>query len=165
MANYILALDPSGNFNEGKGITGWCLYDANTKKIAKYGIINAEKFTTRTEYWKAHIDLLDSLSGYGFVLVIEDYLLYANRATSQINSRFETPQLIGVLGYECSLRNIKIVFQTASAVKTRWTPAILVRKNIIQERKGRFYIDNNLLSNHTLDAIKHAIHYATFNNK
>ena len=27
----ILALDPSGNFKEGKGTTGWCLLDENCK--------------------------------------------------------------------------------------------------------------------------------------
>ena len=37
--NYVLALDPSGNFHEGKGTTGYCLLDANENKIIEYGYI------------------------------------------------------------------------------------------------------------------------------
>ena len=46
-SRYILALDPSGNFKEGKGITGWCLLDTQTKKIAKFGYISAEMYRTQ----------------------------------------------------------------------------------------------------------------------
>ena len=165
MTRYILSLDPSGNYNEGKGTTGWCLFDTETNKIAKFGAIKAFKFTSLEEYWTAHIRLLDDLAGYRYTLVIEDYMLYANRATSQINSRFETPKLIGVIQYECFHRGIHVAFQTASAVKLRWTDAILVHKNLIQEREGSHWIGEIKLSDHTKDSIRHAIHYATFNNK
>lgn len=162
MTRYILALDPSGNFNEGKGVTGWCLYDTETNKIAKFGAIKAAKYDTMMDYWKAHIQLLDSLVGFTYTLVLEDYMLYANRATSQINSRFETPKLIGVLQFEAYQRGTDVIFQTASAVKNRWNPEVLLYKKLIEERNGCYYIAEIKLSNHTLDAIKHAIHYATF---
>lgn len=165
MTRYILALDPSGNYNEGKGTTGWCLYDTHTNKIIKYGVIKATKFNRMEDYWKAHLTLMDDLAGYGYTLVVEDYMLYANRATDQINSRFETPKLIGVIQYECYSRGIRIEFQTASAVKLRWSNNILVHKNLIQERKGRYWILETKLSEHCLDAIRHAVHYATFGNK
>ncbi len=29
---YVLALDPSGNYNEGKGTTGMCLFDTSLMK-------------------------------------------------------------------------------------------------------------------------------------
>jgi hypothetical protein len=165
MTRYILALDPSGNYNEGKGTTGWCLYDTHTNKIVKFGIIKAIKYNRQEDYWRAHLDLMDGLIGYGYTLVVEDYMLYSNRATSQINSRFETPKLIGVIQYECYVRGIRLEFQTASAVKLRWSNDILVHKNIIKERQGSYWIMETKLSEHCLDSIRHAIHYATFGNR
>lgn len=165
MKRYILSFDPSGNYNEGKGTSGWCLYDTHTSKVVKFGVIKALKHTSIEEYWKAHLTLMDDLSGYGYALVIEDYMLYANRATEQINSRFETPRLIGVIQYECFIRGIPITFQTASAVKLRWSNDILLHKNIIQERNGSLWLAETKMSDHCLDAIRHAIHYATFGNK
>lgn len=159
---YILAFDPSGNFNEGKGTTGWCLYDTETKKIVKFGAIKASKYESPMEYWSAHIKLIDDLVGYALTVVIEDYLLYSNRADSQINSRFETPKLIGMLQYELYMRGIKTVFQTASLVKNRWTDAILVHKGLIRQQGGSYYLAETKLSDHSRDAIRHAVHYATF---
>lgn len=165
MTRYILALDPSGNYNEGKGTTGWCLYDTHTSKLIKFGVIKAIKYNRMEDYWRAHLSLMDDLSGYGYTLVIEDFMLYANRATEQTNSRFETSKLIGLIQYECYVRGITIVLQTASAVKLRWSNQILVHKNLIQERKGRYWILETKLSEHCLDSIRHAVHYATFGNK
>ena len=87
-SKYILAFDTSGNFKEGKGITGWCLLDTQTNKIAKFGYISAVMYPNQFAYWDAHITLIDSLAGYAPVVVIEDFLLYGNRASNQINSRF-----------------------------------------------------------------------------
>lgn len=159
---FVLAFDPSGNYNEGKGTTGWCLYDTATSRIAKFGVIKASKYESLMDYWNAHIKLIDDLSGYAITVVIEDYLLYSNKAESQISSRFETPKLIGMLQYELYLRGIKVVFQTASLVKTRWADHILVHKGLIKEQDGGYYIGEIRLSDHSRDAIRHAIHYATF---
>lgn len=161
-SRFILAIDPSGNFNEGKGTTGWCLYDTRTKKIAKFGIIKASKYNTLMDYWEAHIKLIDDLSGYDLTIVLEDYLLYSNRADSQINSRFETPKLIGVLQYELYLRGIDVVFQTAALVKNRWADRILAHKGLITKEGRSYFIGEIRLTEHSKDAIRHAIHYATF---
>lgn len=159
---YILAIDPSGNFNEGKGTTGWCLYDTVTNKIAKFGAIKASQYKSSLEYWDAHIKLIDDMAGYALTVVIEDYLLYSNKAQSQIRSRFETPKLIGVLQYELYLRNISVVFQNASLVKTRWSDEILEHKGLIH-KTGKYYTISGIqLSEHCRDAIRHAKHYATF---
>ena len=119
-SKYILAFDPSGNFKEGKGITGWCLLDTQTNKIAKFGYISAVMYPNQFAYWDAHVTLIDSLAGYAPVVVIEDFLLYGNRTSSLINSRFETPQLIGILKYECYKRGVMVYLQTAVSVKKRW---------------------------------------------
>lgn len=161
-SRYILALDPSGNFKEGKGITGWCLLDTQTKKIAKFGYISAEMYRTQQAYWDAHVNLLDGLAGFAPELVIEDYLLYGNRAENQINSRLETPQLIGVIKYECYKRGIIFTMQTAVSVKTRWADDILVKKGYLRKQKRSYYIGDVLVSDHIKDALRHAVHYATF---
>lgn len=161
-SRYILALDPSGNYNEGKGTTGWCLYDSETKRIAKFGVIKATKYESMLAYWEAHLKLIDDLTGYDLTVVIEDYLLYSNRADSQISSRFETPKLIGMLQYELWIRGIKVVFQTAALVKNRWSDKILVYKELVEYRNNSYYISGIKLSDHSRDAIRHAVHYATF---
>lgn len=161
-SRYILALDPSGNYNEGKGTTGWCLYDTQTNRIVMFGVIKAIKYNSMMEYWDAHIRLIDDLSGYAITVVLEDYLLYSNKVDTQIRSRLETPKLIGALQYELYLRGIKVIFQNAALVKKRWSDEILEHKHLI-EKQGYTYFKNDIkLSEHTKDAMRHALHYATF---
>lgn len=162
---YILAFDPSGNFKEGKGITGWVLLDTETNKVAKFGYISASMSRNQFEHWDKHIILIDSLAGYYPEVVCEDYLLYSNRAENQINSRLETPQLIGVIKYECYKRGIHINIQTAQMVKARWTDDILTRKGYLIKKNRSYYIGSSLVSDHVRDALRHAVHYATFRKK
>lgn len=162
---YILALDPSGNFYEGKGTTGWCLYDQESNKIAKFGFICAEHFNTQIDYWDAHIALIDSLTGYHPDIIMEDYLLYSNRATDQINSRLETPQLIGMLKYEAYKRGLKTTVQTAMQVKTRWSDTILIHKGYITKKGNKYYIGTTVLPDHVRDSIRHALHFTTYTSK
>lgn len=162
MYRYILAYDPSGNFKEGKGITGWVLYDTKTDKVIKFGYISACMYPDQFSYWDAHITLLDSLTGYYPEVVIEDYLLYGSKAESQINSRMETPQLIGVIKYECYKRSIKVLVQTAQSVKTRWNDTILVKKGHLNKKGNKYMIGSITVSNHIRDALRHAVHRTTF---
>lgn len=164
-SRYVLALDPSGNYKEGQGTTGWCLLDMQTDKIMKFGVIKAKDYSCQFQYWDAHIKLIDSLTGYHPDVVIEDYLLYGNRAENQINSRLETPQLIGLIKYECYMRGIFIYIQTAMQVKTRWTDDTLVHKKYIQKHDNHYYMSNTLLSKHVIDSVRHAVHYKTYNSK
>lgn len=162
MSRYILAFDPSGNFNEGKGITGWVLLDTQTNKICKFGYVSASMCKNQFDYWDRHITLIDSCAGYNPDIVVEDYLLYGNRAENQINSRLETPQLIGVIKYECYKRNIRVHIQTAQLVKTRWSDDILVRKGYLRKQGRSYYIGNVLVADHIKDALRHAVHHKTF---
>lgn len=164
-SRYVLAIDPSGSYLEGQGTTGWCLYDLKTKQIAKFGSISASDYPCQFQYWDAHIALIDSLSGFRPDLVIEDYLLYSNRASSQINSRLETPQLIGIIKYEAYKRGLFIYIQTAMQVKTRWNNDILVHKNLLNKKGRNYAIGNVVVSDHIQDSVRHAIHYATYTSK
>lgn len=162
---YVLALDPSGAYKEGLGTTGWCLLDQQTKKIVKFGTIYAGDYSCQFKYWNAHIDLIDSFAGYHPTVVIEDYLLYGTKADAQINSRLETPQLIGIIKYETYKRGLFIYIQTALQVKVRWNDDVLVHKNIIQKKDNSYYLNELLLSSHIKDSIRHAYHYMTYNSK
>lgn len=164
-SRYVLALDPSGNYNEGKGITGWCLFDNETNKIIKFGVIKSENFSCQFQYWDAHIKLIDGLTGFKPDIVIEDYLLYGNRSMNQINSRLETPQLIGIIKYEAYKRGLYIYIQTAMQVKTRWNDEALARKGYITKKGNKYYIAETPLVSHIKDSIRHAIHYTTYNSK
>ena len=164
-SRYVLGLDPSGAYKEGKGTTGWCLFDNETKQIAKFGVIKAENYSCQFHYWDAHISLIDSLSGYNPDVVIEDYLLYNNRAEAQTNSRLETPQLLGIIKYETWKRGLFIYIQTAMQVKTRWSNYILESKGYIEKRNKSYYIKDTLLVDHIIDSIRHAVHYSTYTSK
>ncbi len=164
-SRYILALDPSGNYKEGLGTTGWCLFDQETDKISKFGVIAATNYKDQYKYWDAHISLIDSLAGYRPEIVIEDYLLYSNRAQNQINSRLETPQLIGVLKYESYKRGLFVTIQTAMQVKTRWSDETLCKKDYLTKRGRYYYIGNCRTTDHIRDAVRHAIHFKTYTSR
>jgi len=166
----ILSLDPSGNFHEGKGTTGWCVYDCEIHQVLKTGVISAKDYKSIHEYHQAHEDLIgeaidcDPLIG----LVIEDYILYENKALSQTNSKMETPKLIGLIEHTCYHEEIPVHLQTASEVKTRWTDEILVHEGLIIP-KGRSYCIPNepgkKINRHVKDSIRHAAHFGMFKNK
>jgi hypothetical protein len=164
-SRYVLALDPSGSYQEGLGTTGWCLYDIKTRKIVKFGFIHAGDYSCQFQYWDAHVKLIDSLSGFHPDVVLEDYLLYGERSSNQINSRLETPQLLGILKYEIWQRGLFVYMQTAMQVKTRWKDELLERKELINTKGNKTYIGTVAVSNHIKDSVRHAIHYATYNSK
>lgn len=79
----------------------------------------------------------------------------------------ETPQLIGVIKWVCYITNTPIVMQMASEVKQRWSNEVLMNENIISKsRIGRGWNCGKItLSDHSLDALRHCIHYCTFKIK
>lgn len=155
----ILALDPSGNFEEGKGTTGWCLLDENCK-IQAVGQLLAKDCSGKEEHWLNHIKLIDHLNP-DFV-VVEDYLLYASKSKTQINSRFETPRLIGAIELHCWSENIPLRFQKASDVKIRFTDARLVQGNYISKSNSRYYAAGVMVSEHIRDSIRHGVYFTKF---
>lgn len=167
MTNHILSLDPSGAFDEGKGTTGFCLMQRD-RTILRIGSIFAKEYKSNHLYWNAHLALIHELwtEFPDLTLVAEDYLLYASEAASQINSRFETVQLIGVLKHYCFSTKIPIYLQTASEVKRRWANNVLELKGIIK-KKGRGFCtaSGQPIDRHAIDSIRHAMHYTTFYNK
>lgn len=167
---YVLALDPSGNFTEGKGTTGWCVFHADKMEILESSSLSAVGYHEMEQYWDAHLQLINNIRkryGHEIIVVIEDYLLYATKADNQINSRMETPKLLGLLQYHCWNKRIAYHMQTAAEVKNRWTDEILVHKGYLEKHGNGYSIPRvqKVINRHSKDSIRHAVHFATFRNK
>lgn len=166
---YVLAIDPSGSFHEGKGTTGWCLMDTIENIIIRSDFISAEDYSMMEGYWDAHLKLLSTYARnykQQLVVVIEDYLLYATKSDVQINSRMETCKLIGAMQHHCWKTGIRYFMQTASLVKSRWTDEILCHKKYLVKQKVGYALSNGkTLNKHCKDSIRHAVHFATFKNE
>lgn len=168
---YILGVDPSGSYDEGKGTTGWNITDSKTHKILEVDSISALDYNSNHEYWEAHIDLLKTMCkryGFDWGMSIENYILYESAAMAQVNSQLETVQLLGIMKQFCYQYAIPYRIRPAVAVKTRWTNEILAHKKIIiSDTKGGYYApcrpEKNLCT-HELDAIRHATHCSMFEN-
>ena len=171
---HILAIDPSGAYEEGQGITGWCLMHHNDKDKQLFidtGYIDSGKFISALAYWTVHTKLIQNKAALypdDLIVVIEDYILYEDKAESQIHSKMETVRLIGILEYFCYVNHIPFKLQTANTVVNRWNNTVLLHKNIIVETQPKYFMlpNNNFrLNRHILDSIRHATHFATFRNK
>ena len=168
---YVIGIDPSGNFNEGKGTTGFAVYDRIHNCICGTSYVSAKDYKQQVAYWNAVLREIDRLSeeyDNTHILAVEDYLLYGSKAKSQINSKLETPQLIGAIKVMC--QEYDLYFRSASAAKTRWTDKILLDKNYLQYSRaiGYYYIrdgEAHQVIVHCRDAIRHAIHCGKFEVK
>ena len=170
-AKYIIGIDPSGAFNEGKGTTGLAVLNTVTNELAYTGWIAAVEFPTLEAYFDAHIEwLADCVHRYQDVVVsIEDYILYADHATAHTNTHLETSQLLGLIKWWCYKNKITYTIRPAAAVKSRFTNNILKREGYIFEAAGgklftKVRMARNL-SNHELDAIRHAAYCYKFELK
>ena len=157
-----IAMDPSGNFLEGKGQTGWVII--NDGKIESFGQIRAQDYETREQYWKAHTHLWVEHSICD--VVIEDFRLYKNKAHSQTNSEMETSKLIGYLEMYSYSEYMTLHKQMASQAKARFKDKILLHKGYVtKDSNGRLYINGVNVSRHIVDALRHALFYILLEEK
>ena len=167
---YIFAFDPSGNWNEGKGTTGWVLMD-HKENLLERGYITAQQYECPEAYWQAHLDLIrkyNELYKGELIIVMEDYVLYRERSSEQTNSRMETCRLLGVLQWYCWKLKQPYSIQMASQVKHRWSDELLIREHILyRDRKDYRHTQSGLSLGliHTRDAFRHALHYAVCRNQ
>lgn len=169
--SHILAIDPSGNFEEGKGTTGFCLFDCEANKILGLKNVTASDFSSKETYWQEHINIINKIrmnpKYRNVAIVIEDFMLDPKRALQQSHSRMETPKLIGIIQLHCSTHNIPYTMQRPTDVKNRWADHILEYKKYIV-KKGNTYVlpdTKKSISRHCKDAIRHAVHFHLFKNK
>jgi hypothetical protein len=151
----ILAFDPSGNYDEGKGKTGFALA-LDGFPPAKLGQINAIDFTSRQTYWFQHRVLIEQT--LPDVCVVESYRLFGHKSKQQIGSSLETPQLIGYIEMVCFELGIPVVYQDPST-KQRHSDEVLLKVGIIEKKGGKLYYKGELTSLHMRDALRHAMYY------
>lgn len=152
-----LFFDPSGNFDEGKGTTGWAIYENG--KLEEFGDIKASDFGDQEQYWQFHAQLIK----YKEVnkVVLESYKLFSHKAQSQSWSAMETPQLIGFLRMFCWGKGIECDMQNP-ADKKRVADDQLVKLGVF-EKKGNKHTCMGLSTNlHMRDAIRHGFYYYRF---
>ena len=160
----ILAIDPSGAYFEGKGTTGWAIFESEDRSLVDFGSVRAVDYPEIKYYYKAVSDLIKP----EMRVVIEEYLLYATKAKQQINSKMETSKLIGYLQMYCYDRGIKVKMQLAGEVVKRWSDHILEYKGIIYRQKGLssiYFALGRKTNEHERDAMRHAMHFITFKMK
>ena len=166
-ARYILSMDPSGSFHEGKGTTGLAVMDTVTNKFIYVGFISAHKYECQEEYFNAHLTwIAECMKRYkdDCILSIEDYILYSSNARSHINSHMETSQLIGLIKWFAWTIKMPITIRPAAAVKTRFSDEILEHLGYIY-RDGRQWFSTLKpmpLAEHEKDAIRHAVYCYKF---
>jgi len=166
---YLLAIDPSGSFIEGKGTTGWCVFNCTENKVTIAHSLKAKEHGKMELYWDAHIQLIkDFQKRYGkdLIVIIEDYILYEHKMKDQINSRMETCKVIGIIQHYCYLQGLPYCMQLAATVKNRWTNDILGYKKYVFKKSRSYCLSDRktILDRHALDSIRHAVHFATFKN-
>lgn len=151
----VLAFDPSGNFSEGKGTTGYSLsLDGNMPH--RLADISAKDYATKHAYWFAHKELIET--AFPDVVVIESYRLFGNKAKEQTGSSLETPQLIGYLEMVCYEMDIPVVLQDPST-KQRHADPVLVQMGVLERNGQKYYYRGEMTNLHQRDALRHDLYY------
>lgn len=149
---YTLGIDPSGEYTQGKGTTGWCLIDSACNPI-EFGSIYARDFNSAEAYWKSVFTKMEDIykTYKGEVhTVIEDYIIYPSKLNEHSLNRVETCRLLGYLQVSLDSTGRSFKLQKASIVKSRWSDEILKRKGILRPE--------HKMNNHERDALRHAVH-------
>jgi len=166
---YTMGIDPSGAYKEGKGTTGWCILDNRTNKLLRVGTISAKNYSSDIEFWHAHIEAIAKMRRHykSLAISLEDYILYKSSAMAQVNSQFETVQLIGIIKHYCYYNDLEIFIRPAVAVKKRWSDDILLFKGIIEKIGARYIVPDSkqTICEHERDSIRHAVHFNIFENE
>ena len=156
-----LSIDPSGNFTEGKGKTGWSLIfkEGLSGDTFSFGTIKAEDYTTRVDYWYAVA--MKIVTEKPAILIVEDYRLYNTAATGaavQSFSQMETPRLLGIIEQTAQMNSIPIVFQMASTT-TPYSDDKLQKLGIIAKEKNRWWFRSKAVNDHERSSLRHLLRY------
>lgn len=157
----ILAIDPSGNFTEGKGKTGFVLFfqDGKSGNTFKFGTLKAQDYATRVDYWYDVAILIAVEKPH--TLIVEDYRLYNTAATGaavQSFSQMETPRLLGIIEQTAVMNKIPVVFQMANTTKP-YSDDKLQKLGIITKEKNRWWFKGQAINDHERSALRHLLRY------
>lgn len=161
-----LAIDPSGNFTEGKGHTGIVSILGDDWTSLRMGSINAKDYETRHQYWSAVIQAITGMDywfeGENKRMVIESYVTRNNGFT--FGKQPETAMLIGVLVYWCEEHGIPYYFQMPSQAKTRFKDERLTDyvPGLTRNDAGHYFLNGKVTNDHERDALKHLLYFKRY---
>lgn len=159
-----IAIDPSGNFVEGKGHTGIaCMLNEDVHTLATKSI-NAKSYDDRCTYWDDILSTIRTIheSGQKLQVVIESYVMRMNGFT--IGKMPETAMLIGVLVFYCEQHDIPYYLQQPSQAKSRFKDELLPKyfPDLELRETGKYYLHGKLTNDHERDAIKHLLFFKKY---
>lgn len=163
-----IAVDPSGNFEEGKGHTGIAVIDDCDWENVKVLGVNAKDYTSRHRYWNSVLGTISAQCDVPAKVVIESYVTRMNGFT--IGKQSETAMLIGVIVWNLEKWEIPYEFQAPSAAKSRFKDELLPKyypKLVldISTGKNRYLYDGTIISDHIRDAMKHLLYYKRYKER
>jgi hypothetical protein len=156
----VLCFDPSGNYNEGSGTTGWAYFEDG--ELIEFGTISATDSNSLEGYWSAHEQLI--VVKQPNIVVCESFKLFAHKQKAQTWSQMETPQLIGYMRMMCWKRHVKMIFQSPSD-KVRVADPILVKIGVLEMKGKNYYCNGKPTNLHIRDAIRHGIYFHKYNKE
>lgn len=157
----VLSFDPSGNYFEGKGTSGYAI-SLDLHLPHKLGDISANDYESRQAYWFTHKELIETV--FPDVCVIESYRLFGHKSKEQIGSSLETPMLIGYLEMVCYELDIPVVIQDPTT-KSRHTDDILVKAEIVEKKGQKYYYKGEMTNLHKRDALRHNLYFTKYGVK
>jgi hypothetical protein len=150
----VLCFDPSGNFEEGSGTTGWASFENG--EISWFADVAAKDYEKIENYWNGIIDVIYHLKPD--TVIIEDYRLFGHKAKQQSWSALETPQLIGHMRMICFNEGIPVIFQSPKD-KVRVADPQLEHMGIITKVGNSYWCKGRKTNLHQRDAIRHGVFY------
>lgn len=160
MHGKILAFDPSGNFEEGRGTTGWSYFVDG--KLKDFGDIKASSHDSAEAYWDSHLALINDVTSTLLQAVVcESFNLQPSKAKQQSWSALETPQLIGLMRHHCWSNGMHMVLQKPM-IKQRFTDVVLEKTGVVEKRGELYYINGRLTNLHMRDSIRHGLYYMRY---
>jgi hypothetical protein len=150
----LLSFDPSGNFHEGKGTTGYATFQ--DRELIGFDEIKSDGFENQMQYWWEHLQVIKKIDPS--LVLIESYKLFEHKAQSQSWSAMETPQLIGAMQMFCWNWGIPVDFQDP-AQKQGVNDERLTKLGYFEKKSNRYYCQGRLTNLHMRDAIRHGIFY------
>ena len=162
----ICVVDPSGNFNSGKGKTGisYIQFDEVNNildwKSLQFYTISAKNYPTRHEYWE---NIIKKTLNANHV-IIESFMIRTEGFL--VGTMPETIMLIGVLTWELEKLKMSYIFQTPSQAKVRFKdPVLLMKVPGLEFVKNRYYLNGKITNDHVRDSLKHLLYYTHYGRK
>lgn len=153
----ILSIDPSGEFENGSGTTGFAFFE--NKELQYFSHIKASSYTTQMMYWDGVLS--EIIKSNADVIVCENFHLFPHKAKQQSFSTMETSQLIGAIKMQAYDNNHTVIFQSPSC-KARVTDDILVKEKVFEKRGSLIYVNGKRTNLHERDAIRHGIYFLRY---